>query len=423
VRWSWYAAAPGPLGTSRLSLDFDLRAADRRFREIVVPGLGRVWFVRQLSWPLAALALHERLAPSGGTLRPTAICHGIEALACKVEFHRRSGEDRSRRLLGTRAFGRDSGLQRWSFEELRRPAYYVRNTHRQLAVRALRLEGGLGLASGPRFDRYRLEEPGRELAEAFLQQPVGNGRLETWLTSWLRGARDGDPGTGRTLVDALSPETPSPEERRLTRGRVLDTAGENGTRRMRLADALGRARDMPNVEDHVVPRLRRAGHPAQADQVLAALAFGAMLDRARDTASELTRLVEAGKGERVDRLASEKTVRGTLKALRTAAARFEERLKTARLIEPDASRFARDVVASDDMKVLSVVVHRSGGLLILAEGVVHPGPLFQVIDGALGSVGELDDASAEIEPDRTARTFRISNLHSLLRDISGSAGS
>jgi len=31
---------------------------DRFYRELVVPELGRVWFVRQLSWPLAALALH-----------------------------------------------------------------------------------------------------------------------------------------------------------------------------------------------------------------------------------------------------------------------------------------------------------------------------------------------------------------------------
>ena len=73
--------------SSRISLDFKLRAADLFFPELVVPELGRIWFVRQLSWPLAALALHEELASHGSNApKPTAICHGIEALACKLEY-------------------------------------------------------------------------------------------------------------------------------------------------------------------------------------------------------------------------------------------------------------------------------------------------------------------------------------------------
>ena len=78
----WFSPAPSEVTSSRLALDFGLRAADLFFRELVVPELGRVWFVRQLSWPLAALALYEELASLGSNApKPTAICHGIEALA------------------------------------------------------------------------------------------------------------------------------------------------------------------------------------------------------------------------------------------------------------------------------------------------------------------------------------------------------
>jgi hypothetical protein len=53
----WFSPAQSELSSSRLSLDFGLRAADLFFRELVVPQLGRIWFVRQLSWALGAIAL------------------------------------------------------------------------------------------------------------------------------------------------------------------------------------------------------------------------------------------------------------------------------------------------------------------------------------------------------------------------------
>jgi len=82
----WFSPAPSEISSSRISLDFGLRSADLLFRELVVPELGRVWFVRQLSWPVAALALHEAMQGRGSSPpKPTAICHGIEALACKLD--------------------------------------------------------------------------------------------------------------------------------------------------------------------------------------------------------------------------------------------------------------------------------------------------------------------------------------------------
>src|SRR5689334_8698948 len=152
----WFSPAPSEIAASRISLDFGLRSADLFFRELVVPELGRVWFVRQISWPVASLALHEELR-SGGSRppKPTAICHGIEALACKLEYAA-DHDDRSTRLLGTRAFGRDLVGKIWAFDGLRQPTNYVRNTHRQSASRALRAEGGLGFATGQRFDLLEL---------------------------------------------------------------------------------------------------------------------------------------------------------------------------------------------------------------------------------------------------------------------------
>jgi hypothetical protein len=54
----WFSPAPSEITSARISLDFGLRAADLFFRELVVPELGRIWFVRQLSWPLADRGHH-----------------------------------------------------------------------------------------------------------------------------------------------------------------------------------------------------------------------------------------------------------------------------------------------------------------------------------------------------------------------------
>ena len=175
-RMTWLSPAPDSKSSTRLSLDFGLRSADLYFRDLVVPGLGRIWFARQLSWPLAALALYEELASHGSNApKATAICHGIEALACKLEYEANSGrETRSRRILGTRAFARVGDSEAWSFHRLREASNYVRNTHRQAATRAVRTDGGLGFARGSRFDLLELEQahPVRKLASQSHHGPV-----------------------------------------------------------------------------------------------------------------------------------------------------------------------------------------------------------------------------------------------------------
>ena len=292
----WYSPAPSEIPVSRISLDFDLRSADLFFRELVVPELGRIWFVRQISWPLAALALHYASRPGVSRLpKPTAICHAIEALACKLEYTA-DREDRSERILGTRAFGRDADSEIWTFDRLRQSTNYVRSTHRQAATRVLRTDGGLGFATGLRFDLLELEPVGKQLGEAFLRQAVGKGgtSLRKWLLGWIEGDRD--ISTSRnTLLAALSPEQPTAEEQNAVRRRLLETMGPATDKRVRLALALGRASEAPEAEDieaTVIPRLRQAGHRKQADEIVAALAFGAVLDRARDATSVLTYAVE-----------------------------------------------------------------------------------------------------------------------------------
>lgn len=421
----WFSPAPAEISASRITLDFELRAADLFFRELVVPELGRIWFVRQLSWPLAALMLHQDLLNKHSNApKPTAICHGIEALACKLEFVANSDrETRPRRILGSRAFGRDDGQNIWSFHRLRQASNYVRNTHRQAASRAIRVDGGLGFARGSRFDLLQLEPVGRALANAFLNQNVGQGRttLRKWIMGWLRDEKT-LPASRASFRTALSPEHVTDDERALVRSRLLGTSTPASEKRQRLTQALGRAVAMPDIEEVVVARLRASGHGAQADQVVAALAFGAVLDRARDVVASLTRVVEPARGGvKVSTLVADSGIKRALKELSSATKIYVEKANVAGVNEPTSRTFAESIAAADDAEAIRLVVQRAGEVLGLADASVVRGALFRVV-GAADEALDLEDGAASIEPDRTERKFRIANLHELLCDLDQRGG-
>ena len=420
----WFSPAPSEINVSRISLDFDLRAADLFFRELVVPGLGRIWFARQLSWPLAALALHEELANHGSNApKPTAICHGIEALACKLQYAANPDQDaRSRRILGSRAFGRDENLEVWTFQQLHQRRSYVQNTHRQAATKAMNVERGLGFTRGSRFDLLELEPVGRDLANAFLNQNVGQGgtTLRKWLVGWLNGDMT-LPNSRDSFRRALSPEHPTQRERESVRARLLDADTQNTKeakeKRQRLAHAVGRAAEMRDIERDIVIRLRKAGHSEQADQVIAARAFGAVLDRARDAVASLTRKVEPARGGvNLATMTGDQYIQRVFENLRSATTNYVNKANAAGVNEPTSRAFADAVAAADDGKAIRLMVRRAGEVLALADDFISRGALFRVID-ATDETGDLEDGVASIEPDRTGRTFRIANFHSLLRDV------
>jgi len=413
----WFSPAQSELSASRLSLDFGLRAADLFCRELIVPQLGRIWFVRQLSWALGALALREELRRDGASVpKATAISHGIEALACKLEFQ--FGEQESRRILGRRAFGRDEKNEIWDFRRLQQRVFYVQNTHRQGTTRAIRMETGLGFCQGTRFDLLELDPVGKALADAFLKQRIApnlGGSLRRWLLGWVRGGREVSNGSP-TLWRALSPTQPSREEQELVHSRLLETSSKGCQKRQRLSKALGRAATMPDIEGTVVPRLRATGHAQQADEVVAARAFGGMLDRAREVTAEITRVVESARGGvRLSNIAGDADVRLALTRLRAAADNFVAKADVANVMEATSRAFAKEVGVEGDSELVRFLVPRVEGLLAFADGNVCRGPLFRRLDGADAREG-VDEGAASIEPDSTGRTFRLANLHSIIRD-------
>lgn len=402
----WFSPEPSEITSSRLSVDLGLRKAVLFFSELVVPGIGNVRFARQLSWAVASLALYQELKTRGRSApKPSAICRGIEALACKLEY--RFGEGKTRRIRGQRAFDRDSEHELWSFDALRRPKNYVRNTFRQDSTRALKTQGGLGFATGSRFDGLELESVGQELADAFLGQRVRVGRggwsLRDWLLAWLdcenRCDSDAAPRS-ETLIKALSPESPQEAERALIRARLFGTEAEESETRRHLACVVVR-KGPPPSEDEIAERLRRAGREQQARDVEAAFAFGKMLDHARGVVWQLTSLVERERGVPMGQAARDADILEALDSLRTASDDFAEKAEQGP-DEATSKSFAKAVTTLDDESLIRFLADRERELFVVADGRIVRGPLFRALDGA-----ERDG-----RPD-----FRVGNLRSLARDV------
>lgn len=412
----WFAAAPSSQERSRVSLNFGLGRADRLLRELVVPQLGKIWFVRQLSWAVAAIGLRERLAGTINT-KASAISHGLEALGCKLEWTENPDSDR---LLGKRAFSRDEDL--WLFEQLKMRKHYVQNTHRQAATRTIRDEGGLGLATGSRFDAYELTTNGQELAFAFLNQPVGKGggKLRTRLEAWINGD---DIGVSATLRQAVAPSHPSERECHLVRARMFGVAGEPCERRRNAAAALGHGRELRDMRE-VASRLRADGHVAHAEDVVAAQAFGTMIDRTRDLAALVSRRVDESKtGWPLPEAPGDLEIKSAVAALRSAGATFLKNADSAHFVESRSRVFARalETAISD---VVQTVARATSEVFSVADDRVMRGPLFRIVESSAAMREAIhsnatDEGADALEPDGTHQTFRLANLHALVRDLEG----
>jgi hypothetical protein len=407
----WFPPEPADLGRTRLILDLGLRATDQALSELVVPGIGRVSFVRQLSWSAAAIALSDELRVSEArTIRPTVISHGLEALGCKLAFKEDAS---SARILGKRAFGRDQELALWTFSDLKQRRHYVRNTHRQATARAL---VGLKLAAGVRFDRFELKDQGPALAAAFLDQQVGTGgtKLRKRLIAWLIGEAEIDP-EHESLRSALSPDHPSAAEAKIIQSRLLEVGPSAKNTRLHLSRALGDRESSPDpkgIRYSIVPRLEKNGRTQQAQDILTALAFGDMMASARKVLGGITALVADRGSATVKELTIDPQISAQLSDLSRNVKQFHQQAEVAKFADRSSQSFLREIEGEEDPKtIIRNLVRRAKDLLAIDGDLIRKGPLFRPLQDRSSVRDE------ESPPDDAGdSTFRIANLHALLRD-------
>ncbi|WP_155897331.1 hypothetical protein [Aureimonas ureilytica] len=400
----------------------------RFFNERAVPGLGNVWFGRQVVLALFGVRLAEEARKVGRRCTNIAAANAVEALAVWLTLQN-NGWSRNERLPGFLKLQRHRGKEPPSFKEASSTAFYVTQPMRIGTGDAL-VTLGLVSATSSRFNSYTVTDRGQALLDLTCE---GSRRA---LQSWAAG--DHLTTRRRPIAEQLDPTRPLPDgARELLRNAFL--AGddfERARRRQALAfvEAI-RVRagghvawDMrpPEIEDAEHWADMRAG--AALSAVVEAAAGegegGSVLGRieAHMGAAGLRKLAlhEAADSNR------DAALRAALDHLRAQAQSF---LSAHHDPSPGqaATRFCADCAEADAETVVARLVARDGRILRLVDGFVLAGSAFRGQPVREQDPDDLAEAPPEEGPDEppeeavpalpAAISRRIRNLAALAPDL------
>lgn len=416
----WGLLGPERLARSRRTRTLGLGVAVRKFNQLAVPGLGGVWFAKQLFLATLGVQVADRLRSSNANVKAVEIANAIEALACWCAFSS-NGWARDPRLRGRQKL---AGKDNLTFARLRQPRFYVTQPMRMVTVEALI---GLGFveSGSQRFNSFRCTQAGLDLVEAATAsyRPY-NGTVEDYL---FGRAKDNTPISNTdALREALSPLVVlQPDAQALVRNKLCEGAGRNpSAARRKNALAWVGSFDVNNPAGwETKPSVLDADHWDD-------LRLGARFFAARDAAIDVLDAIEeqmallATPKLTVDDAHKRSPVQTRLASLREAAQRFlnEERDPTEGRM---AMAFCRECAAVDLTAIICNLVKRDGRVLRLVGNDVLPGAAFSRQPQAETP----DDEGEGLGADNTARVSvpagisgRIRNLYLLDLDLRGRLG-
>ncbi len=395
---SWGLLGPETLAGERRSRTLGLGSVVRSFNDLAVPGLGGVWFGKQLFLAILGVAIAENIKGSGKPVQNIVVSNAVEALACWLAFNNNSRRH-DPRLRGLRKMQGKTDL---SFAAVRKPNFYVTQPMRQATVQVLRALG-LVESQGERFNAFSCTPSGHAFIKAVCtdRKPHGRSVLDH-LTRWVRGdhdkVRDSSP-----LLEALSPIEPMSEQaREFLRELMVQPTGIAAARRLAALNWVGEILKRPEqtVAWNAKPKMLDEGHWQD-------LHAGALFLGTRDAATTLLNKVETEMGNREDARLSlgvplPVAIANGIESLREHARDF---LTRAYDPFPDllASTFCRECTAPNETRVLEMLVQRDNRVLQLRDGMIVPGAAFRGVQNLAPDIAR----SPEEEGGETDITQRI----------------
>jgi hypothetical protein len=412
----WGLLGPDELPNERRSRTLELGAAVRHYNDLAVPGLGGVWFGRQLLWPTLGVIVADALRQQGQRHGNIEVANAIEALACWLAL-KNSSTQRDPRLRGVTKLRVD---QPSSYKRLSRTSAYVSQPMRMSAVQPLR---ALGLLSGDsdRFNAFAPSNAGTAFVDAACAEfePVWNRQsTKTFLQSWVSGNIE-DANKDR-LHEVLSPLKPLPPVAvSVLKDRLISGPVEPASRRRAALAWVTQVQQTSNVasRDDARPSMLSQWHWND-------LRLGAAFFAARDRALEVLDCVEREIGlERIPLkldASLPKPITDALNLASEAATKFLQMVEQ----EPkhqDAVSFCKELVNLNGTDRLQSLVIRDGRVMQLRDRAVVPGAAFE---GKPAGVTE-DRENQDDTPNESGLHFpanisyRIHNLYRLHLDMEG----
>ena len=126
----WGLLGPEVLTNERRTRTLGVGASIRVFNDLAVPGLGGVWFGKQLLLATLGVAIAGRIRDSGRRAQNIEVANAVEALACWLALASNDWK-RDPRLRGVLKL---SGKNELSFATVSKRSFYVTQPMRQSTV-------------------------------------------------------------------------------------------------------------------------------------------------------------------------------------------------------------------------------------------------------------------------------------------------
>jgi hypothetical protein len=418
---SWGLLGPEELASHRRSRTLGLGAVVRSFNNLAVPGLGGVWFGRQLFLATLGVAVAQQVQRQGKRVRNIEVANAIEALACHLAYVENDWK-RDPRLRG-RIKLQDKGSD-LPFAAVRRPGFYVTQPMRRATVQAL---PALGLveADGPRFNLFRVGLAQEDLDEEnsigmkFINAVCADctphkSTVLAVLAKWVLVG--GKTIATPEMCEALSPlRQMSKPARDLLGGRIATDPRRHNARHW--VDRIRNQSDLQITLDE---------KPAELDDehwrdLCAGTRFFAARAAAIDLLIKIEEHIASTSGKSIS-VKDATPVKGELAALRKQSRAF---LASGYAAQPDAMRFCEESNDPSNEIVLRKMVERDGRVLRLNGDEIELSPGFR------GQKPSTDNSERNTEDDDAERESslqlpfpeymspRISNLYYLNLDLRG----
>lgn len=416
---SWGLLGPEKLSNERRVRTLGVGASVRHFNELAVPGLGNVWFGKQLFLATLGIALAEKGRSGNVHVQNIETANAVEALACWLALNNNDWTP-DQRLRGARKMQGKTDL---AFSKVRQRHFYVSQPMRMATLQPL---SALGLVRSEaiRFNSFECAQPAYNFIEAqcadydpcYYSQGIFDH-----LMSWVMGNPIKE--NNDKLQKALSPIEPLSQnanqiiEERLIQGNDSESFEDKQRRRGALA-WVESLRNQPNLKTDWDTK------PAQIDGThWQDLKAGALFFSARKAAINLLDQLESHIASQNPHRYSlndpiPETVIPNIQALRQHAQSFLNQHHQ----DKEAEIFCQECTDRNNAVLLAKLVERDGQVLRQREREVVPGPAFQEI-----RLQQKDsDAPSEEESDTVAEkaiewpegiSSRIQNLFLLNVDL------
>lgn len=417
----WGLLGPETSQSGRRTRTLGIGAAVRTLNDLSVPGLGGVWFGKQLLLATLGIAVAARARAKNHKVQNIEAANAIEALACWQSYSQ-NGWAQDLRLRGRLKFNRVN-VPDLSFAVVRKRTFYVIQPMRMGTIQPL-LALGLVKSDTERFNSFVCSDVGESFIETSCSSftPYNRSILEH-LVGWACGYHNDVQNSDR-LRAALSPLDPLPKvAREFLRERLVVGNGRDGLRRRSALKWVRSIRSNQGVS------MSWSQRPPSIDvDHWRDLELGALFFKTRDAAIAVLDKLESLVGNRPDQkihlsqlVVSELTYElGELKKWAQAFQRYGYDPT------PDgiALAFCRECTNADVLQVIQYLVARDERVLRLRAGAIRPAAAFQG-GNANQRVDEEDD---HLDLDGGIRwpegiSYRIKYLFRLNADLDGKLGS